>query len=91
MTPAKQVTFIERVSKTELGLDGLELVVECDRNCRGDRQDIVSFAKFGNKMMKKIDGEYMKKKYNLTEGIELKNRMHQERVKWIKENNNIHS
>ena len=35
MTPAKQVSFIERVYKTKLGLKGLEIVVESDRNCRG--------------------------------------------------------
>ena len=32
MKPNKKVSFIESISKTELGLDGLEIVVECDRN-----------------------------------------------------------
>lgn len=88
MTPAKQVSFIERVSKTDLGLKGLELIVECDRNCRSDKKDKVSFEKIGNQMLEEINGEYIKQKYSITEGIELKNRMHQERVKWIKEQYN---
>ena len=32
MTAAKQVEFIERVSKSILGLEGLQIVVYCDRN-----------------------------------------------------------
>ena len=32
MTEAKKVEFIERVSKSILGLEGLQIVVYCDRN-----------------------------------------------------------
>ena len=41
MTPKKQVDFIERIDKTILGLDGLEIVVESDRNCRGTKTEKV--------------------------------------------------
>ena len=36
MTPAKKVDFIERVSKSVLGLEGLQIVVYCDRNRFGE-------------------------------------------------------
>ena len=87
MKPSKKVTFIENVAKTELGLDGLEIVVECDRNCRGDQKEKVEFGKIGNKMLEKINGEYIKNKYNISPGIELKEKMHQERIEWMKKNN----
>lgn len=45
MKASKKVTFIENVAKTELGLDGLEIVVECDRNCRGDQKEKIEFGK----------------------------------------------
>ncbi|MCI8485931.1 MAG: hypothetical protein HFJ20_02295 [Clostridia bacterium] len=86
MKASKKVTFIENVAKTELGLEGLEIVVECDRNCRGDQKEKIEFGKIGRKMLKEIDGEYIKSKYNLSPGIELRNKMHQERVEWMKKN-----
>ena len=35
MTPEKQVSFIERVEKSVLGLHGLQIVVYCDKNRTG--------------------------------------------------------
>ena len=32
MTDSKKVEFIERVSKSVLGLEGLQIVVYCDKN-----------------------------------------------------------
>lgn len=87
MKPSTKVTFIENISKTTLGLDGLEIVVECDRNCRGDKKEKIEFAKIGYKMLEEIDGEYVKEKYNISPGLKLKNRMHQERIEWMKKNN----
>lgn len=85
MKASKKVTFIENVAKTELGLDGLEIVVECDRNCRKDQKEKIEFAKIGKEMLKKIDGEYIKNKYHLSPGLILKDKMHQERIEWIKD------
>lgn len=86
MTPSKKVTFIERNYKSSIGLEGLEIVVESDRNCRGLKNDHIKFANIGNKLMTKINGNYIKEKYNLEEGIKLKEKMHQERVNWLKDN-----
>lgn len=83
MNTAKKVTFIETIDKTVLGLDALEIVVESDRNCRGTEKSKVEFAEIGKMMLKEIDGNYIKKKYNLKEGIQIKERMHQERIKWM--------
>lgn len=35
-------------------------------------------------MLKEIDGEYVKNKYNLSPGLELRDKMHQERIEWMK-------
>lgn len=84
MTPAKQVDFIERVNKSKLGLKGLEIVVECDRNCRGNMKDRVEFAKLGEEIMTEINGDLIMEKFKIKEGIKLKEKLHDERIKLIK-------
>ena len=37
-------------------------------------------------MLKTIDGEYIKKKFNLKPGKEFGKKLHEERVKWLKNN-----
>lgn len=80
MKCSKQVEFIERVDKSILGLDGLQLIVNADNsNC-------VNFEQIGKKMLEEIDGKYVKEKYNIKPGIELGIRLHEERVSWLKRN-----
>lgn len=82
MRPAKQVQFIERVSKSELGLNGLQLVVNADKGTRGESKD---FASLGNELLQEINGEYIIKKYGKLEGLEIKQKLYEERVKYIAE------
>lgn len=88
MTDSKKVEFIERVSKSVLGLEGLQIVVYCDRNRFGDLSDEekkqCTFLEIGNRLLSEVDGEYIKKKYNIENGIEFGNKLHEERVKLIK-------
>ena len=89
MTPAKQVSFIERVYRTKIGLKGLEIVVESDRNCRGIREDKIRFADLGEKMMKEINGDLIKEKFGIEEGVKLKSKLHEQRVSWLKNRKNL--
>lgn len=88
MTEGKKVDFIERVSKSILGLEGLQIVVYCDRNRFGslsnEEKEKCTFLELGNKLLSEIDGNYIKKKYNIESGIEFGNRIHEERVKFIR-------
>ena len=88
MTAAKQVEFIERVSKSILGLEGLQIVVYCDRNRFGilseEEKKQCSFLELGNKLLSEINGEHIKEKYNIKNGKEFGNRLHEERVKYLK-------
>lgn len=89
MTVPKKVSFLERIDKSKLGLDGLQKVVYSDR-ARHNEQKIeneeYNFANLGKKMVKEIDGEYVRKKYpNLKQGKEFGVKLHEERVKWMKE------
>lgn len=88
MTPEKQVSFLERVNKSPLGLEGLQVVVYCDRNRIGtidsEEETQCTFVDIGKKLLTEIDGEYIKQKYNIKEGIELGRKIHEERVKRIK-------
>lgn len=88
MRPSTKVEFIEKVDKSILGLDGLMIVVRCDKTS-GDRNrsvEITNFEEIGRKCLNKINGEYIKNKYGLSEGIALKNKLHEERIFWIKSN-----
>lgn len=89
MTIPKKVTFIERIDKSKLGLEGLQKVVYSDR-ARHNEQNIeneeYNFVEIGKRMLKEIDGEYIRKKYdNLNPGKEFGSKLHEERIKWMKE------
>lgn len=88
MTASKQVEFIERVSKSILGLEGLQIIVYCDRNRFGtlseEEKKQCSFLEIGNKILYEIDGEYIKQKYNIQNGREFGNKLHEERVRYLK-------
>ena len=92
MTVAKKVSFIEKIDKTTLGLKGLQIVVYCDRSRNTDsskeeiKDEQYNFCKIGTKMLIEIDGEYIINKYNLKPGIEFGKKLHEERVKWLKNN-----
>ena len=87
MTPNKQVDFFERVYRTKLGLRGLEIVVEADRNCRGMQKTAVKFAKLGEKIMTKVNGDNVKAKFNMKEGESLRNKIHEQRIELLKKTN----
>lgn len=89
MTVSKKVSFLERIDKSKLGLDGLQKVVYSDR-ARHNEENIENkeyeFVKLGKKMLTEINGEYIREKYpNLKQGKEFGLKLHDERVKWMKE------
>lgn len=87
MKPSTKVEFIERVSKSLLGLDGLQIVVICDKTSGGrpSNKDDINFEEIGKKCLNEIDGQYIQNKYGLRSGIEFGNKLHEERIKWMKE------
>lgn len=90
MTPAKKVSFIEKVAKSKLGLHGLQVVVIADKY-RTDSMSLqdIEFEKIGEECINTINGEYIKEKYGIPEGIKFKEKLHEERVGWIKEQKNV--
>lgn len=86
MKQAKKVEFIERVSKSILGLDGLQIVVISDKTSGGRnyKPDEIDFETLGNECLNKINGEYIQKKYGLKPGIQFGNKLHEERIKYMK-------
>ena len=85
MKPAKKVEFIERIDKTILGLHGLQIVVNCDKS-RNDEvnKELYDFETIGKKCLKEVTAKKLIEKYNLKEGKSLGERLHQERVEWMK-------
>ena len=65
MTPPKQIDFITRVSKSMLGLEGMKIVVLCDRWREKEPPNDIKFDIIGNKILKEIDGNYIKENYNI--------------------------
>lgn len=87
MSPPKQVQFIERVAKTKLGLDGLQIVVIADKcSTRNTDIDKISFASLGKKCLSKVTGKDIKEMYPNLEGEKFKEQLHSRRVEWIKKN-----
>ena len=86
MKPAKKVEFIERISKSILGLDGLQIVVISDKTSGGRnyKPDEIDFETLDNECLNKINGEYIQKKYGLKPGIQFGNKLHEERIKYMK-------
>ena len=82
MKPSKKVEFIERVDKSYLGLDGLQIVVNCDKG--GRTEENLDFSSVGKRCLETITAEEVAKKHNLKPGIELGKKLHEERVLWIR-------
>ena len=85
MKPSTKVSFIERVDKSLLGLDGLQIVVISDKTSGGreaNKEDI-NFEIVGKRCLNEINGEYIKNKYGLKPSIEFGNKLHEERIKWM--------
>lgn len=89
MTVPKKVSFLERVGKSKLGLDGLQIVVYADRARHGEKKiqnQEYNFANLGKKMLKEIDGEYLKQKYkDIMPGKEFGQKLHEERINWLRQ------
>lgn len=85
MKPSKKVEFIERVAKSSLGLHGLQIVVYSDKlSSRNIDSGSIDFETIGKACLEAVNGEFIKKKYNIKEGIEFGNKLHQERIEWMK-------
>ncbi|MBO5479127.1 MAG: HD domain-containing protein [Clostridia bacterium] len=87
MSPSKKVQFIERVGKTKLGLDGLQIVVIADKcSTRDTKLENISFADLGKKCLIEVNGKTVKAKYPNLEGEKFKEKLHSQRVEWMKKN-----
>lgn len=86
MKPSTKVDFIERISKTKLGLDGLQLIVNADKLSGGRLpQGNFNFTDIGKKCLEEVNGDFIKEKYNIKDGIEFYKILRQERIEWIKQ------
>lgn len=86
MTPKKQLDFITRVSKSKLGLEGMKIVVLCDRWREEEIPKDIVFDKIGKECINKINGEYIKQKYNIKDMKDIGDLLRKERIEWIKKN-----
>ena len=82
MTPQKKVSFIERVNSTILGLDGLQIIVDADNMSENSNKN--QFAYLGHEVINCTNGNEIMKKYGISEGKEIANKMHEIRVMYLK-------
>jgi len=73
MKPATKVSFLEKAARSRLGLNGLEIIAHADGND-------VRFVEIGEKMLREVNGRTL----NLQEGKETAEKIHEERVRWMK-------
>ena len=87
MKPSTKVEFIERVDKSLLGLDGLQIVVISDKTSGGRSTHVndINFEKIGKMCLDEINGNYIQNKFGLKPGIQFGNKLHEESIKWMKE------
>lgn len=83
MKPAKQVELIEKLDRSILGIDGMQIIVNSD-NTNRQKNEGNQFGELGYNMINEINGEYICSKYKELNGIEIKNKLKEERIKWIK-------
>ncbi|MBR0426776.1 MAG: HD domain-containing protein [Clostridia bacterium] len=83
MTASKKVKFIERVNSTILGLDGLQIIVDAD-DMTSEKNNSNQFAKLGYEVINCTNGNEIMKKFGITEGKEVANKMHEVRVEYLK-------
>ena len=86
MTPSKKTDLIENVSASNLGLEDLKIVVACDKSRNNVKETLnsVTFEKIGIECLSNINGKYIKQKYPNVTGEEFRKKLHEERVKWLK-------
>lgn len=86
MTPPKQVDFIERVAKSKLGLDGMKIVVLCDRWRKEEMPKDIVFDILGRKCIEEINGKMIQEKYGIKDERKVGELIRKERIEWIKKN-----
>lgn len=87
MTIPKKVGFIERVAKTKLGLEGLQIVVIADKcSTRNTNLKTIDFQSIGQRCLTEVNGNTLHEKGIKEEGLQFKEKLHQERIHWYKEN-----
>lgn len=95
MTPKKQVELIEQVAKSMLGLEGLKIVVACDKAREGkdvfQKQKEIMFDSLGKELLQTIDGNFVKQKYPNLIGEKFKQKLQEERIKWLRDFYKIHN
>lgn len=93
MSPGKQVSYIERVEKTEIGLEGMQLIVNADREGRGNYKETEEekrnsqFLEIGKECIQTINAKKIVEKYGKIEGKQFGELLHQERIAWLKQKN----
>ena len=86
MRTSKQVDLIEKMDKSLLGLEGMGIVVICDGSLKNNiTLNDIEFIKYGKEMLREINGEYIKKKYNIEPGLKFKEILREERINWLKQ------
>lgn len=86
MRPSKEIEFLERVDKSLLGLEGLQIVVISDKTSGGrNNKNDINFEQIGKECLNTINAKYIQNKYGIKQGVLLGEKLKEERIKWIKE------
>lgn len=84
MRTSKKVDFLVNNYKTKLGLEGLEVIVNSDKE-RGENE--IKFAKLGLDMIRNVDGKNIKDKKDFEK---IKEEIRKNRINWLKERGNLY-
>ena len=82
MKVSTKVRFIEKVNNTILGLDGLQIIVDADKN--NDNENINNFSKIGHEVLNCTNGCKIMEEYGIKESSKVASIMHEVRVDYLK-------
>lgn len=77
-----KVRFIERINNTILGLDGLQIIVNADKNY--EKENVNNFSKIGYEVLNCTNGSKIIKEYGIKESTKVAHIMHEVRVNYLK-------
>lgn len=82
MGTRKQVELLEKLSKSVLGLEGMEIVVECDKTSSRPDNGFYRFTTLGKRMIEEVNGSMVNLENK--QGKEIEETIKKARINWLK-------
>ena len=83
MRVAKQVDFLDMLSRSTLGLDGMEIVVQADQMGKKQGKREINLAHVGHQMLEQVKGKTIAQEHLDWPDTKRKEKIREERIRWL--------